>query len=189
MSHRVRSNNARKNTSCKSFCKICKDAGKSFSIYTSHNIRDSNNRVCCPILIASVCMYCSGLGHIAKFCPSIRKKEKETRRLQFNKKDNPSVSVNNTNKKSGMFACLDSSSDLESEDDSHIEGDSGFTYVPYISADSSSVTSELSTNDVYDLDDSNSNSKCVIENNVPIFGKKPQRIIRSWADMDSSDED
>ena len=57
------------------FCKVCKDAGK--SDYTSHYIKDSTGKVCCPYLLGLVCGYCGITGHTPKFCPALKCDEKK----------------------------------------------------------------------------------------------------------------
>ena len=64
----------------KSFCKVCRDSGKSEEDYTSHNVKASSGSryiVVCPTLMSTTCKYCSKKGHTAKFCPILKKKEKE----------------------------------------------------------------------------------------------------------------
>ena len=68
----------------KPFCKVCHDAGKPESDYTSHHVRSlpdrqGNTKVTCPTLLNTECRYCYELGHTAKFCPVIadRKKTEE----------------------------------------------------------------------------------------------------------------
>jgi hypothetical protein len=64
----------------KSFCKVCCDAGKSEEDYTSHNVKASSGTkyiVVCPTLMSTTCKYCRKKGHTAKFCPILKKKEKE----------------------------------------------------------------------------------------------------------------
>jgi len=56
----------------KSFCKVCQDAGKPESIYTNHNVRqsqDKNSPVTCPTLLAQECRVCYKRGHSSKYCP------------------------------------------------------------------------------------------------------------------------
>lgn len=66
-------NNNTKNTRTvsKPFCKICFDAGKPESQYTSHYIRkttDPNSAITCPILLATECRYCHKMGHTISRC-------------------------------------------------------------------------------------------------------------------------
>jgi hypothetical protein len=65
----------------KSYCKVCHDAGKSESEYTTHYVRslpDRNGKstVTCPILLAIECKYCHNSGHTIKYCPVIIKNKK-----------------------------------------------------------------------------------------------------------------
>lgn len=66
------------------FCSVCKKAGKSEAEYTSHFVRenrDPNSRVVCPILLATECRYCKGIGHTKSHCP-ILKRRNEQRSMQ-----------------------------------------------------------------------------------------------------------
>lgn len=69
----------------KPLCKVCKDAGKSESEYTSHYVRSApvytngiagKTVVICPTLLSTECRYCQELGHIAKYCPVLEKNER-----------------------------------------------------------------------------------------------------------------
>ena len=65
----------------KPFCKVCHDAGKPESDYTGHHVRSlpdkqGNTKVTCPTLLNTECRYCYELGHTAKFCPAIAKRQK-----------------------------------------------------------------------------------------------------------------
>ena len=51
-----------------SFCKICYDAGKSESIYGSHNVRDRYGNTTCPYLLTLRCRRCDKLGHTQSHC-------------------------------------------------------------------------------------------------------------------------
>jgi hypothetical protein len=70
-------------TANKYFCKVCQDAGKPESIYTSHNVRQTQDKsapVTCPTLLAQECRYCHKQGHSIKYCPII--KEQNDRKQQ-----------------------------------------------------------------------------------------------------------
>ena len=72
----------RKQTVVKKFCKVCQDAGKSESEYTSHFVRDSpgpNGKVICPTLLSQKCRGCGTNGHTYKYCPSIKQQVREDR--------------------------------------------------------------------------------------------------------------
>ena len=69
----------------KPFCKVCHDAGKTESEYTSHYVRtmpDLKGRttVTCPTLAATECRYCYKLGHTTKFCPVLKEVNKQDRK-------------------------------------------------------------------------------------------------------------
>ena len=66
----------------KPFCKVCFDAKKPESEYTSHHVRslpDMNGKtvVTCPVLNATECRYCYNFGHTAKFCPVLEENKKK----------------------------------------------------------------------------------------------------------------
>jgi hypothetical protein len=108
----------------KPFCKVCQDAGKSESEYTSHFVRSlpdsyGNTTVTCPVLAATECRYCYKKGHTAKFCPVIKEngnkadKEKSVA-IQPKKRVTSSASVPKvSNKFANSFAALDDDSDDE----------------------------------------------------------------------------
>lgn len=76
---------SRKQSVTKKFCKVCQDAGKSESEYTSHFVRDSpgpNGKVICPTLLSQNCRGCGINGHTYKYCPLVKQGAKEDRREQ-----------------------------------------------------------------------------------------------------------
>ena len=65
----------------KPYCKVCHDAGKPESEYTSHHVRSlpdkqGNTTILCPTILNTECRFCYGLGHTAKFCPTLANKKK-----------------------------------------------------------------------------------------------------------------
>ena len=57
------------------FCRVCKDAGKPSSLYTSHFVKDApGGTVVCPTLLAQKCNYCHAKGHTPKYCPILLRK-------------------------------------------------------------------------------------------------------------------
>lgn len=69
----------------KPYCKVCFDAGKPESEYTSHWVRslpdrNGKSKVTCPTLLSTECRYCYELGHTAKFCLVLEKNKKEKER-------------------------------------------------------------------------------------------------------------
>jgi len=66
----------------KPFCKVCFDAGKPESDYTSHRVRslpDMNGKttVTCPVLASTECRYCFQFGHTTKFCTVLEENKKK----------------------------------------------------------------------------------------------------------------
>lgn len=123
--------NNRKQSVAKKFCKVCQDAGKSESEYTSHFVRDSpgpNGKVICPTLLSQNCRGCGINGHTYKYCPLIKQNMKEDRREQRWKQSEEklvqSVKVPQEKKevkeivvKSGKYASILMSSSSDEEDD------------------------------------------------------------------------
>ena len=81
MSSQTKINNVRNRTP---FCKVCKDAGKPESFYTSHYINDvpgKGGKVVCPTLLAQSCGYCKKerAGHTSRYCPELERKQPRER--------------------------------------------------------------------------------------------------------------
>jgi hypothetical protein len=75
------SNSNVRNNSKKPYCKVCHDAGKPESMYTSHcvktyNINTGKTDTTCPTLLALECRYCYKNGHTVKFCPILEANKK-----------------------------------------------------------------------------------------------------------------
>ena len=67
------------NKVCNKVCKVCRDAGKPESVFTSHFVKDSKNGVViCPTLLNTVCRYCRQSGHTVKYCSSLKNKTMKT---------------------------------------------------------------------------------------------------------------
>jgi len=65
------------------YCKVCHDAGKPKSQYTSHFVKDSpgpNGKVVCPYLLSLDCRYCHEGGHTVKHCPKLEAKNAQCAR-------------------------------------------------------------------------------------------------------------
>lgn len=52
------------------FCPVCKKNGRSEEEYMSHNTRDYQNNLLCPILLNMICNGCGMNGHIRVNCPN-----------------------------------------------------------------------------------------------------------------------
>ena len=105
----------------KPFCKVCQDAGKPESEYTSHYVRSMPDKsgkttVTCPTLLSTECRYCYKLGHTTKFCPVIEANKKSEERAS----KQAAKIIEQPNKqapkaKSNLFDVLDDSSDEENK--------------------------------------------------------------------------
>ena len=63
-------------TAAKPFCKVCRDAGKLESEYTSHFVKDQpgpNGKVICPTLLNQDCRICGKSGHTSSYCSQYRR--------------------------------------------------------------------------------------------------------------------
>jgi len=102
----------------KKFCKVCLDAGKSESEYTSHFVRASpepSAKVTCPTLLGASCGYCHEKGHTPTHCKLLKTHKKEKMREEQAKKETakPVKKVEKLNPCGGFSALMDSSDDEE----------------------------------------------------------------------------
>lgn len=108
------------------FCKVCKDAGK--LNFTDHNVKEKNKLTgelvtVCPTLLSTECRFCYEKGHIAKYCP-VLKKEDDLRTTTSETKSKPVVVKANPiqeKKTQSIFAAAfggDSSDDDDDENNS-----------------------------------------------------------------------
>ena len=108
----------------KPFCKVCHDAGKPESVYTSHFVRSApgpNGKVVCPTLLSLECRYCYQSGHTVKFCSVLKEKTDYQARAQ---EKQSVVQPRPTQKKqeikpTNAFAALDVS-DEESDEETKV---------------------------------------------------------------------
>jgi hypothetical protein len=115
----TRNNNVRSVAAAKSFCKVCKDAGKSETEYTNHWVK-SRDRLTgetittCPTLLSQECRYCHKVGHTAKYCQAIADKnkydEKKSKPIQKQQEKSNTAST-----KQVTFAVLAYDSDEEEQ--------------------------------------------------------------------------
>ena len=78
------------------FCKVCYDAGKNESVYTSHFLKDKQGpegKVVCPYLLSLTCSFCKkSEGHTARHCPILLKRnDYQHKQHQHNKEHNKKV--------------------------------------------------------------------------------------------------
>lgn len=119
-------NSKNTNASRKPFCKVCFDAGKMESEYTSHNVKKYNVMTAkmdtiCPTLNSTECRYCYKLGHTAKFCPVLEDRKNNeaareaARQREIRNADRPAEKVNEAKKPTNVFAALYDSDDENEE--------------------------------------------------------------------------
>ena len=68
----------------KPFCKVCFDAGKPESEYTSHYLKSSpgpTGKLVCPTLLNQSCLTCGKCGHTSSYCDQAKTKSNERSRL------------------------------------------------------------------------------------------------------------
>jgi len=118
-------NNRSAAAACKKFCKVCFDAGKPESMYTSHTVKSVDVRsgkllTTCVTLLALECRYCFKNGHTVKFCPVLeenKKMDKEKERVnrvqhQVRPQEQPKV----VQKPLNVFAALAEGRDDEEDE-------------------------------------------------------------------------
>lgn len=103
------------------FCKVCHDAGKPESEYTSHWVKDLTGKTICPTLLNTECRYCYKLGHTAKFCNVLAKNNKEREKAERRQTGSKVVATRKLpapafqKKSANIFATLCEDSDSEEE--------------------------------------------------------------------------
>jgi len=112
-----------KKMTVKPFCKVCHDAGKPESEYTSHFVRSDtgpNSKVTCPTLLAQECRYCCKTGHTVKFCPILVEQKKTdtktAKKCEFLEAQVNKQVTKKYKKKQNAFEVLDFDSDSEKEE-------------------------------------------------------------------------
>ena len=99
------------NQNKKPVCKVCRDAGKPESVYTSHFVKSMNRcQIICPTLLNIKCRYCEEIGHTVKYCKSLNNQPSRSSRSAYEK-------VSQTdNKTQNKFGILDFDDDEEEEE-------------------------------------------------------------------------
>lgn len=79
------------------FCKVCRDAGRPESEYTSHFVKDQpgpNGKVVCPMLLNQACRICEKTGHTSSYCPQYRPRREEREREPPRREERRDISFN-----------------------------------------------------------------------------------------------
>jgi hypothetical protein len=103
----------------KPFCKVCHDAGKPESEYTSHFVKSAPSAdgvVVCPTLLSQQCGYCHTAGHTVSYCKLLKQHQKA--KEHFNRKSEfleaqTKTAVPATKQTKSAFAALAEDSDDE----------------------------------------------------------------------------
>ena len=103
----------------KPFCKVCHDAGKPESEYTSHFVKSAPSTdgvVVCPTLLSQQCGYCHTAGHTVSYCKLLKQHQKA--KEHFNRKSEfleaqTKTAVPATKQTKSAFAALAEDSDDE----------------------------------------------------------------------------
>ena len=130
-----RNNNSRNNSNApinapvrKPYCKVCHDAGKPESEYTSHYVRSlpdktGKTQVTCPTLLNLSCRFCGKNGHTVKFCSEIanmkKAEERKTKATEKQAKEEQEkrAKANSRTRMTGFAALQIDSDNEESEDE------------------------------------------------------------------------
>jgi hypothetical protein len=152
------------------FCKVCKDAGEVESKYTSHNVKDRNGKVCCPVLLATHCTNCGNLGHFKSYCTTVSFFEKLKRKAA-----NASKTVTDARSTENKVAAVVNVYDdlmLSSDDEASPR-------TPAASPRSSAASPRTPKDSMKPMDCPWAPAKDT--NHV-------KKVVRDWADYDSDDE-
>jgi hypothetical protein len=102
------------------FCKVCHDAGKPESEYTSHFVKDipgAGGVVVCPTLLAQQCGYCHTSGHTVSYCKLLKQhqksKEHYERKCDFLESKAKTAVQEPKKNRTSVFAALAEDSDDE----------------------------------------------------------------------------
>jgi hypothetical protein len=183
------------NKAVKPFCKVCHDAGKPESEYTSHFVKDipgAGGVVVCPTLLAQQCGYCHTSGHTVSYCKLLKQhqkaKEHYDRKSEF-LETKTKTAFQEPKKNKSAFAALAEDSDDEIDvkvvkqamcpfpalcEIKHVEKSNGISYAV--------MASKPATNDFGDavqVAQKKTKTKTIVTHDVR----------RRWVDMMSDSED
>ena len=175
----------------KPFCKVCQDAGKPESEYTSHYVRslpdqNGNTKVTCPTLNNTECRYCYKLGHTTKFCPVITENSKRYKRDDIKKQEKP-IEKAPQKKKNTSFDLLSIDSDNEEEEeDFPVVNIAKNDFPPLICSKKTSASPEKVLLSYASMAEKPAAPPvCNLVVKLPVISKP----IKSWADESDSEEE
>jgi hypothetical protein len=194
-----KSYNNKPSASKKPFCKVCHDAGKTESEYTSHFVRslpdmNGKTKITCPILAATECRYCYELGHTTKFCPILEENNKRSKKeksvaIQYQKAEqrasSRTVSEPVVEKKyGGVFAAFGDDSDEGEKTVSKVAVEVPVDHFPALfglKKEAASVSKAVSWASIAE--------KPAAPVLKPIVKPTPQIATKKWADYSDSDSE
>lgn len=201
-----------KSNNVKPFCKVCKDAGKCESIFTSHFVKSEpgpKGKVVCPTLLALDCSFCHGKGHTVSYCSILKKRNKEISYNAYCEEINKNNKVDKKDKlnKNNRFDCLDDEDEEKNEKKMKIKEDfpelvkekpivnneskiKAISYAEMAAKSAKVVTTEKSSE--YNL--MNLMKSIESTNNTGIFSSKransqPSKSWAEWSDSEDEDDD
>ena len=175
----------------KPFCKVCHDAGKPESEYTSHYVRslpdrNGNTMVTCPTLLCTECRYCGNYGHTAKFCTILtaNKNQNKNQFQNYKQREMPKTTVS-----ASSFAVL-ADSDSEDEEYPALGGAAKVEAKPVITG----WTEMAAKPEVLRFKETNRAENHLVLTATAKFGKvvplhTEEKVRISWADAVDSDEE
>lgn len=195
------------------YCKVCQDAGKPESEYTSHWVKDLTGKTTCPTLLNTECRYCYKTGHTTKFCGVLMKYNKDQERARTKPAVVAKPAVKPVAKKqTNHFAslCDDSDSDEEREEEVSISIEYPALTIKKLDVELPKVKLEVKTGwasiaakpkeaakpladiprqrGLIVLSDFIKEQPPVQQKMAP-WAKNQSRTVRSWADCSDSEED
>jgi hypothetical protein len=148
----------------KSFCGVCKNAGKSESEYTNHYTKSSpgpRGVVVCPTILQATCAYCRRVGHFKNKCPVLLEKGRSQKKATVS----PAVSQTAMPPiRSNLFDALS----FEDEDEDEHEEPVVSTVAP--------ISNKMSY-------------ASILLSGSPVAPSSVKVLSNNWADCDSSDEE
>jgi len=196
----------------KPYCKVCFDAGKPESEYTSHWVRTLPDRsgkttVTCPTLLNTECRYCNQSGHTIKFCKVLEKQNKamdRAEKAELTAKQTKQVAPKQ--KQANKFALLCEDSDTEDDNIGNNDNDikfpelnnvevvvkqevkTGWAAIVAKPAEVKVAEPAKRTGLVMLSDYIKTESKIEEKKQAP-WSKKQPVVTKSWADESDSEED
>ena len=99
-------------------CKVCMDANKPKSVYSSHSVKQ-NGVVVCPTLLAQECRYFHKKGHTVKFCATLEKENAKQKKIEDKKIEDKKTKPTTKPTVQNMFTLLDDDDDQDDDQSEH----------------------------------------------------------------------